>query len=384
MGGEDAATPLADAAAGAETPAGTGGSAGEGGIGGAGTGGGGQGGGNSGGQDGGAGDGSGNGGDGGTGGDGGGGDGGDAGSAGSGGGNDGPIGWASVDALGRNGTTGGLGGATVTASSASELLDYAARSGPLIIQISGQLSVPRLVVASNKTLVGLGSDATILGGVRVRGRADENVQNVIIKNIRINAAGNDNEGDGLQIYYAHHVWVDHCEIWDAPDGNLDIVHASDYITVSYTKFWYSNPAPDEGHRFCNLIGHTDSNPEDVDRLKVTWHHNWWADRVHERMPRVRYGRVHVFNNLYTSAGNNYAIRAGTEARVLVENNYFDGVDTPHEISEASAELVATGNIYHDTTGATDTAGSAFVPDYSYSLDAAGEVPDLVRQNAGPR
>ena len=102
------------------------------------------------------------------------------------------------------------------------------------------------------------------------------------------------------------------------------------------------------------------------------------------MPRVRFGDVHVFNNYYSSTGNNYAVRSAYEARVLVENNYFDGIDTPHEIYDATGELVANGNIYDGTSGATDEAGSAFTPGYSYSLDAASDVPTLVMQGAGPQ
>jgi pectate lyase len=64
------------------------------------------------------------------------------------------------------------------------------------------------------------------------------------------------------------------------------------------------------HRFSNLVGHSDNNAsEDAGRLHVTFHHNWWGQLVHERMPRVRFGRVHVYNNFYNSPGNNYCIRA---------------------------------------------------------------------------
>ena len=41
-----------------------------------------------------------------------------------------PIGWASVEAWGQNGTTGGTGGPTVTVSTAAAFLDYIARTGP--------------------------------------------------------------------------------------------------------------------------------------------------------------------------------------------------------------------------------------------------------------
>jgi pectate lyase len=298
-----------------------------------------------------------------------------------------PIGWASVSGDDVETTTGGLGGDVVTPTTAQELIDYAESEPPLIIQIDGTFAVPELRVASNKTLIGVDADATIEGGVRVRGSGtDETVSNVIIQNLRIHGATSDVDGDGMHIYYAHHVWVDHCEIWDSPDGNLDIVHASSWVTVSWTKFWYSASAPDAEHRFSNLVGHSEPNEEDIDRLKVTFHHNWWAEGVMERMPRVRYGDVHVFNNYYSAAGNNYAIGAGFESRLRIEYNHFDGVADPHIFydDEPTAEIAQEGNAYTDTTGMQHMGqGDSFEPPYTYLTHAADDVPALVMQNAGP-
>jgi pectate lyase len=276
----------------------------------------------------------------------------------------------------------------VTATTAEQLIEHSESEEPLIIQLDGTFEIPELRVASNKTLIGVEGGATIEGGVRIRGSgADETVSNVIIKNLRIHGATSDTDGDGMHIYYAHHVWVDHCEIWDSPDGNLDIVHASSWVTVSWTKFWYSDDAPAADHRFSNLIGHDDPNEEDEGRLKVTFHHNWWGPGIMERMPRVRYGDVHVFDNYYSAAGNNYAIGAGFEARLLVENNYFDGVADPHIFydAEPTAEIAVAGNEYEGTTGVQQMGqGASFMPPYEYELDAAANVPSLVMQGAGPQ
>jgi pectate lyase len=99
---------------------------------------------------------------------------------------------------------------------------------------------------------------------------------------------------------------------------------------------------------------------------------------------VRFGQVHVFNNYYSASGNNYCIRAGVEASILVENNYFDRVDTPHEIDGSGASIVANGNSYNATTGAQDESGSAFDPPYEYTLAPADDIPDAVRAGAGPQ
>jgi pectate lyase len=298
-----------------------------------------------------------------------------------------PVGWASVSGDGVNTTTGGKAGQTVRAANAQALMDYAESAEPLVIELEGTYSVPRLQVNSNKTLIGVGEGATIEGGVRIRGSDEEPVTNVIVQNVRIHGASSDVDGDGMHIYFAHHVWIDHCEIWDSPDGNLDIVHASNWVTVSWTYFHYTDAAPDADHRFCNLIGHSDNNAdEDTGRLKVTFHHNHWGAGVVERMPRVRFGQVHVFNNYYDAAGNNYCIGGGLEARLVVENNYFDGVSNPHIFyeGEPTAQIVADGNVYMNTTGMQDEGqGSAFDPPYDYDLDPAENVKAVVMANSGP-
>jgi len=303
-------------------------------------------------------------------------------------GNDALIGWASVSGDGVPTTTGGQGGATVSATSDDQLLELASSAEALIIELQGDYFVPNLEISSNKTLVGLDASTTIHGGIRIRGTADEAVQNVIVRNIHVDGASSEADGDAMHIYYAHHVWIDHCDFFDAPDGNLDIVHAANWVTISWTRFSYTSNAPAPDHRFSNLIGHTDDNAaEDTDRLKVTFHHNWWADSVIERMPRVRFGSVHLFNNYYSAAGNNYAVGAGFESRLLIENNAFDGVNDPHIFynGESTAQIIARDNVYSATTGEQQSGqGSAFVPPYDYSADAATDVANVVMQNAGPR
>ncbi|HEY8945271.1 MAG TPA: hypothetical protein VIM73_13460, partial [Polyangiaceae bacterium] len=302
------------------------------------------------------------------------------------------VGWAAVSGDGVTTTTGGGNAIPVRPTSAQQLMDYAADATPRVIEISGSFNVPRLQVASNKTLVGVGQNATLNGGIRIRGNSSTPVQNVILRNVRVNGATTDVDGDAVQIYFAHHVWVDHCEIYDGVDANLDVVHGSNWVTVSWTKFRYTAAAPDPEHKFSSLVGHSDSNAsEDDGRLKVTFHHNWWAEGVTERMPRARFGQVHVFNNYYNSPGNNYCVRAGRNAHLLVEGNYFDGSNSPHEFNndedEATAHITARNNEYDGTTGtrAVDGGGAPFTnPGYTATIDAAATVPQRVQQCAGPR
>jgi pectate lyase len=301
-----------------------------------------------------------------------------------------------MDGDGVSGTTGGGNVAAVRPTTVADLRRYASEVAPRVIEIAGTFDVPSLDIASNKTLVGVGSSATINGGLRIHGSDGAAISNVIVQNLRVNGLTTEVDYDALQIYSAHHVWIDHCEIWDGRDGNLDITHAANWVTVSFTKFRYTTgyqrpPGETADHRFSSLLGGDDGDTGDAGRMKVTFHHNWWAERVIERMPRARFGQVHVFNNYFSSSGNNYCIRAGHAAAVLVEGNYFDGVASPHEFNssadEMTASITARNNTYMGTSGnrATGGGGPAFTSaPYTAAIEPPGGVPALVRACAGPR
>jgi len=295
------------------------------------------------------------------------------------------LGWGSVAGLGVETTTGGAAGVTVLATSAAELADFAGRSEPLRIEIVGSIELGLLDVQSNKTLFGRGSGVVLRGGIRLRGSAESAVSNVIIANLHIDASSSGAEGDGIQLYNAHHVWIDHCSVSDAPDGLLDIVHASDFITVSFNRFFYTSAAPAPEHRFANLIGHSvDNAAEDANHLNVTLHHNWWGEGV-SQASLVRFGDLHFFNNLFAISGNQSTLIAGKESRVLLENNAFVGVVAPHAILPgSSASLFANANHYLDTTGARDASGTAFAPAYAYTLESAEHLELQLGAHTGPQ
>jgi pectate lyase len=296
-----------------------------------------------------------------------------------------PMGWASIDDLGQNGTTGGDGGEVVPVSTTDAFVQANARIEPLVIEVSGTIGEGReLSIGSHKTIVGVGERPTIQGSIEI-----EEVQNVILRNLYIvgnNCTDGENGdcqrgsdavriGDG-----AHHVWVDHCDVSDGSDGNLDVNGAADYVTISWSKFSYSSNA--RSHRYSNLIGSGDGNIADRGKLRVTWHHCWWAQFVQERMPRSRFGDVHVLNNYYSSQGNSYCIRAGVETRILAEGNYFDGVTAPFDIDAPTGVIEPRQNQLYETT--TDiTPGFAFEPPYAYSVDSPSSLPCAVSQGAGP-
>src|SRR4029079_1460469 len=152
---------------------------------------------------------------------------------------------------------------------------------------------------------------------------------------------------------SHNVWFDHDDVYDGSDGNLDITSGADFVTISYTKFHYSTRRTDplagaSGHRFSNRIGSSDTTLTDAGHLNVTFHHDWWADNVDQRMPRTRFGQIHVFNNLYTAVGNSYCTNSGIQTHVRVENNVYNGVNRPLA-PDANGDMKAQGNLFVGAT-----------------------------------
>jgi pectate lyase len=286
-------------------------------------------------------------------------------------------------------TTGGAGGPVVTVADAANLSNYLNQPGPYIVQVKGAINLGpvQLQVQPNKTILGLGTDATLIGAVglfTITNNALYGSSNIIVRNLYItNPSISIGTGDGIALIGANHVWIDHCTFTDCADGELDITSASDYVTVSWCKFNYTF---DSGHNFVNLLGGDDGDIGDADRLHVTFHHNWWSTLCHERMPRVRYGRVHSYNNYFNAPGNNYCIRAALESQVLLEKNHFENVDTPWEkfITTGAPGLVsAVSNVFVNVTGQTDPGtDTVFTVPYLYTLDDTAGLPFTITNNAG--
>ncbi|HYH03932.1 MAG TPA: pectate lyase, partial [Bacillota bacterium] len=290
-------------------------------------------------------------------------------------------------------TVGGNSGQTVTVTNAADFETYVGSKTPYIIQVQGTIDLggSQATVRNNKSIIGLGANATIIGGLKI-----SHYDNLIVRNLTIKNSNN----DGLTVQDCRNVWVDHCTFIDNADGQLDIVHGSDWITVSWCKFYYTR---NNNHNYVNLIGHDDANgSEDSGKLHVTFHHNWWSTLCMERMPSIRYGTVHLFNNYNSASGNNYCIRTRLNAEVLVENSYFENVKNPWEqyVTEAGGtpgKLRALNNYEANTTWyvnpTADDDGnqsflipgtdSVFTPPYPYVREAANTVKASVMAGAGP-
>jgi pectate lyase len=282
-----------------------------------------------------------------------------------------PKGWASLS----GGVTGGAGGPVTEVSTLADLQRLAKEAGKRVILIKGRLGDggSRVTVASDKTLFGL-PGAVLAGGIDIK-----NVTNVIVRNLKVEGPGAvDVDGvDAVTVQECSRVWLDHLDVSDGQDGNMDITNGADLVTVSWTRFSYTSKS--QNHQFSNLIGSSDSRTTDRGKLRVTLHHNWWAEGNKERMPRVRFGKVHVANNLFTSTVANHCVRAGFEADILVEGNAFIGVGDPIDLFENDFKAVTQrNNLFTDTQGNTQGQGTAFTPDYTLALDAARDVEARVK------
>lgn len=273
-------------------------------------------------------------------------------------------------------------------------------------------------VKAGMTLEGIGNDATCNGfGIVIKNSTNVEVRNLGFMNC------NSDEGDNCGLQQGNtYCWVHNCDFFygdagsDADqakgDGALD-TKKSQYITHSYNHFWDSGK--------CNLQG---ANASDTSNF-ITYHHNWY-DHSDSRHPRVRVATVHVYNNYY-DGNSKYGIGSTTDSDVFAESNYFrncakpmiiskQGSDTESTLSgEAGGMIKAYGNVVVGATsykpystsasnfdcydvkskteqvpasvkalngGATynnfDTASNM----YSYTADAAENVPAIVEKNAG--
>ena len=302
-----------------------------------------------------------------------------------------PIGWASE----QGGTTGGSGGRVVTVDNIDSLKQYAkVKNTPYIIFLKGTAGSYGTHGLQDDSVVDIASNKSILGlpGARLNGRFSINKDsNIIVRNITVRMSGAvDVNGDDCFTIQgnARHIWLDHLDIADGQDGNTDIVDGSDLVTVSWTKFHYtalsyqhadSNGIGSGWHQFCNLLGNSDTKSTDSGKINVTMHHVWWADSIVERMPRVRFGKVHVYNNLFTSRQASYCVRVCYESSLLIEGNAFVGTHNPIQYYAADSLKYPPGvatmrkNLFQNTGSDTTGDGHGFTPPYAYTLEDASAI-----------
>lgn len=306
-------------------------------------------------------------------------------------------GWAS-----QNGGTTGGGTATPTVVTTYATLKAAIQNTSVkVIQVNGTITIPAAGRISfqdqtGKTIFGsagaklVSADQTKAGsGIIYIKRCN----NIIIRNLIFEGPGAyDVDGwDNATLDACKNVWVDHCEFRDGVDGNFDIKNASDYITASYCKFAYLKaPKPDgpggsDDHRFSNLIGSGDDVTSDRGHFTITFARCWWAQGCVSRMPRVRFGKVHMVNNYFNSTASSYCIQAGFEANLLIASNVFENVKNPIDLMSktSTAVQVTSTNTFTNVTGNKAGNGvTAFTPPYSISILSTSSVKSTVTASNG--
>lgn len=357
------------------------------------------------------------------------------------------IGFATLN----GGTTGGAAGQTVTPTTFEELKQYVESDLPYTILITKEFTTgvatfvdetgsivdasandarsttfgAILKVKSNKTLLGVGDQAFFN---RI-GLVIQCQSNIIIRNIKFTMtdvpATRDGEykildtdgvttvGDpdciGIQAdaesipeaqRISQHIWVDHCEFYneaeayhkDRYDGLLDTKNNVQNMTISWCVF--------HDHSKAMLSGK--GNSDEYNRT-VTYHHNWFHNIYGSRLPLLRFGQHHYYNNLMENcSGDGLNLRIETNA--YIEGCYFLNCKTPvfGKASEKGQALLID-DIFSGCSklpaGCTNLDGAKFeylkadneferacnfTPSelYDYMADAAENVPDMVRQWAG--
>lgn len=283
------------------------------------------------------------------------------------------FGWASQN----GGTKGGKGGPVDTVADLTTLNAGLKAAGPHIFFLKGSVTGD-VVLGSDKTLIGF-PGSTIKGSIIGKG-----VKNVILRNLTVSLppCGTNYDSckagaDAVHFEGSSNVWADHLDVSDGQDGNFDITHVCDYFTISWVKFYYTYPNP---HNRSNLFGSDDSLAPDIGHYKTTFQYDWWWKGIGSRMPRTRYGDVHIVNNLTTSTEADYCITVGGYARVLIEDNVFIGVKDP--ILAGGGIGLERNNLYQNTTGNKTTSGGAFTPPYALTITPVAQVESMVRAGAG--
>ncbi len=201
-------------------------------------------------------------------------------------------------------------------------------------------------MASHITVEGIGDDATCYGfGIRgVR------VHSFEIRNVGVMLFGDD--GIALQDDNSN-IWIHNNDIFygtagsDADqakgDGSMDLKNDSKYITISYNHFWDSGKMS-----LCGMKSETGEN-------WITYHHNWF-DHSDSRHPRIRTMTVHVFNNYY-DGNSKYGVGVTMGASAFVESNYFRNCLYPMLSSKQGTDALGEGTFSGEDGGIIKAYGN---------------------------
>jgi pectate lyase len=295
------------------------------------------------------------------------------------------VGYASVqdDAGTSFIVTGGSLGPTVRATTLQELQAYLGAPGPQVVELEGLVEGAEVIdIASDKTLLGVGAAAHLRGiELQVNGSRNVIIRNVAVSHVVAEGAGTANDAIAIT-GGARNVWVDRCELYsdldngvDYYDGLLEIKNEASFVTVSRSVF--------HDHFKVSLISSGDQQVGDT-VIRATFHHNYFYN-VGSRLPSIRFGKAHVFNNYYRDNTTGSGVNTRMGAVVRVENNYFQNTKNPigHFDSPITGTWDVSNNVFDACTGTQpSTSTGSLAPPYQYSLDDPASLPTAIPELAG--
>ncbi len=266
---------------------------------------------------------------------------------------------------------------------------------------------------SHTTLEGPPGGATLSGGtIELKG-----AENVVIRNLRFRGLWEeDPSGDFDEMGWdyirigstgkkgSRRVWIDRCDFGKVYDGQLDIIHGSDLVTVSHCLFSGEGEKQKKGM----LIGNSSSESaraEDKGHLNVTIHDCWFKG-LGSRTPRLRSGNIHFLNNLVEDVGTATISVCG--GATLVEGCVYKNCKVPVTFSHAddsvennrggSVRIVDSLDLSKNPSGKFQDHPAAFQfnaaegltwpdrrkPPYPYAAAPASGLEEKVKREAGPK
>jgi len=309
----------------------------------------------------------------------------------------------------NGGTTGGAGGSVVYATTGTEInqamCDRAADDTPLIIYVTGTInhdnteavsgscdttdSEIQFKKVSNISLIGTGSGALFDEiGIHIREASNIIIRNVHVRNVKKSGSPTSNGGDAIGMeHLVYNVWIDHNFLEasggedDGYDSLIDMKDTTQYVTVSYNYLYHSGRG--------GLIGSSDS---DDTNGWITFHHNWY-DTIDSRMPLLRFGTAHAYNNYYVHISKS-GMNPRIGGQIKAENNHFEDANNPIGTfyTDDMGYWDVSGNIFEDVTwtpaddefpaGPDPVSTTSITIPYTYQLDAASCVKSIVMASAG--
>ncbi|MBA0832870.1 hypothetical protein Goarm_017227 [Gossypium armourianum] len=188
-----------------------------------------------------------------------------------------------------------------------------------------------LIITSNKTIDARGANVQIAKGA---GITVQFVKNVIIHGLHIHhiitgtggiirdaedhfGLRTASDGDGISLFGATNIWLDHLSVTNCSDGLIDVIQGSTAVTISNCHF--------TDHNEVLLFGASDSYTEDQ-KMQITVALNHFGKGLVERMPRCRHGFIHVVNNDYTH-WLMYAIGGSRNPTIISQGNRYTASST---------------------------------------------------------